>query len=672
MTETNQTRAAKVTPITKSVSSDMKHTTLPRFDLHALYTQLLDITEASIDRNEFLFKVLQRTVAVTNALGAIFFVRDESGELTLGPRLFGAEILQHCPDIAPTLAVHAKECALATIVRVESVGNSRNHQAILVPVVCNGRDKEVLCVVASIDAQSIQPFVAIVQLVAGYINLWAVNQANNVLSWEADTAATLVDLITCIQGYSDLDRATLALVNELKQHLGCARVAIGFSHGVGGRCRLKALSEISDFDKRADLSNLLEAVFSEAITAEGSTCWPGRDGEVVGSGLAAHSKLQTVTGADTVISTSLDNSAGEPVGAIALWWVQTLPNVERTRNAIDALSTPLGVCLDLIARARPGFSSRLGRVFGGWRALGLAATLTIFIGLMLYPVEHRISAKAELQPVIQRVVSAPFDGVVKHTQVAPGDIVQAKNVLARLDGREIQWQLQGLRADYDRAAKQHDITVAEGSTSGAQVARLEMERIEVKIQLLEYQAANLDIRSPIDGVLIGHALERKEGSPVSKGDALFEVAPLQQMVAEVAIAVEDISYVQPEMELDIRLDAFPDRQWRKSLGKLRPRADVQNGQNVFLAEVEMANEQGKLRPGMKGDVRLIGDTRALGWVLFHRPWERLVGWFELSLFGTEPRVPGDSAWERPTTRLDDLIGRISRFFGDGAGDDQQP
>lgn len=40
-----------------------------------------------------------------------------------------------------------------------------------------------------------------------------------------------------------------------------------------------------------------------------------------------------------------------------------------------------------------------------------------------------------------------------------------------------------------------------------------------------------------------------QGSPVEKGQSLFEVAPLETMRVELAIPAEDIAYIRPEMPL---------------------------------------------------------------------------------------------------------------------------
>jgi multidrug resistance efflux pump len=65
----------------------------------------------------------------------------------------------------------------------------------------------------------------------------------------------------------------------------------------------------------------------------------------------------------------------------------------------------------------------------------------------------------------------------------------------------------------------------------------------------------LDIKSPIDGVVISGDLKRAEGAPVAIGQTLYEIAPLDRMVAEVAIPDDEISRVRLAQSVTINLDA---------------------------------------------------------------------------------------------------------------------
>ena len=166
-------------------------------------------------------------------------------------------------------------------------------------------------------------------------------------------------------------------------------------------------------------------------------------------------------------------------------------------------------------------------------------------------------------------------------------------------------------------------------TSAAQLAELEMERLEVQIKLLEHRMENLAIRSPIDGIVVAGDLERAEGAPLTIGQTLFEVAPLEKMNVEVEVPEEDISNVKQGMQVRVSLDAFPEDQISGTLTRIHPQAEMKDHASVFVAEFELTNSQGELRPGMNGWAEVTSGRRSLGWILFHKPWtsiRRALAW----------------------------------------------
>jgi multidrug efflux pump subunit AcrA (membrane-fusion protein) len=100
------------------------------------------------------------------------------------------------------------------------------------------------------------------------------------------------------------------------------------------------------------------------------------------------------------------------------------------------------------------------------------------------------------------------------------------------------------------------------------------------------------------------------------------------MIIEVAIAEEDITYIQPGMETKIRFDAFPEANWQETIKRIRPKSEIRSQQNVFIAELIFNNKDNLLRPGMRGVAAIRAGNRPLGWILFHKPWYSL-----LRLFG---------------------------------------
>ena len=257
------------------------------------------------------------------------------------------------------------------------------------------------------------------------------------------------------------------------------------------------------------------------------------------------------------------------------------------------------------------------------------AIVLCLAAVMLLPWPHRISCHCEVQPVIRRFVVAPYDGTLESSQVLPGDVVHKGDMLARMDEREIRWELAGLEADYAHARKERDAAMAVHRTSAAQLAELEMEHLQVEMQLLEHRIDHLAIRSPIDGIVVAGDLDDVEGAPLTIGQTLFEVAPLDVMTVEINIPEQDVALVDTGMKTKVRFEAFPEQPISGAIERIYPQAELHDHESVFVAQFRQDNQDQRLRPGMNGWATIAGRTQPVGWILFHRPWHsarRWLGW----------------------------------------------
>src|SRR6185436_18970478 len=117
-----------------------------------------------------------------------------------------------------------------------------------------------------------------------------------------------------------------------------------------------------------------------------------------------------------------------------------------------------------------------------------------------------------------------------------------------------------------------------------------------------------------------------EGMPLEQGQTLFEVAPLGRMKVEIAVREDDFAYVRPGMKATIQLNAFPLQSFQATIDCIHPRAELREADNVFIAEIELDNPSGVLRPGMRGTAKIAADRYPLGWNLLRRPITATLAW----------------------------------------------
>jgi biotin carboxyl carrier protein len=463
---------------------------------------------------------------------------------------------------------------------------------------------------------------------------------------EATSTAALLELLEKISLCDDIRTACFAVVNELQQFLApdCQRIALGLCSGssakdpaaVGqaraGPCRLQAVSGVSQFDRRSEFTYSIEAALDEAILLDDVTVWPPSDGRAPASSLS-HQKLCALIDTSSVISSPLRGQRGQIVGAWLLFGFENNIHRSGAESFVRAAQTKVGSVLELVKRAESGRIKKAvelcWKTRHTWKTRAMLAAVCGLSAMMMLPVSYKLSCDCELQPVTRRFVVAPYDGTLEKTLAEPGDIVNAGDVLARMDEREIRWELAGLEADHDRAEKRGSAALATQEVAEAQQAKLEMQGLELQMQLLRHRADHLSIKSPLSGIVVSGDLKKVEGAALTIGQSLYEIAPLDRMVLEVAIPEEEVAHAKLGQKVTFRVNAYPQQAWTGIIDRLRPRSEIREQANVFVAEVYLDNSLHQLRPGMSGRAKVITRRRPLAWNLFHRPYESLVmmlGW----------------------------------------------
>lgn len=430
------------------------------------------------------------------------------------------------------------------------------------------------------------------------------------LEWEVTASAAIVDLLCQLAEAGSLKAGCALVARGLQQHLSCARVAIGI--GPLGKCRLQAISGMTDVDLRSPAARELEIALNDP-----QQC-------------SADSDRAEVSRSEASMGFPLRLSDGRIVGVCLVLGDRAQIRDDAKRRFLSALSQPLAAGLDVFTRAQSwSWASAARRSLAGhsvWRMKRVWAVIGLALCSLMIPFPYRVACECQLEPVVRRYVAAPYDGTFEKSLVKPGALVARDQVLGRMDGREIRWEMAGLTADQGRAGKSRDMNLAGSKVAAAQIDKLEMERIEHERRLLDHRLQHLDIKSPIDGVVISGDLQRSEGIPLTVGQTLYEIAPLDRMVAELAIEDDEISHVSIGQQVSLWIDALPGCRFTGTVTSIHPRSEIRDDRNVFVGEVLLENADGALRPGMKGHAKITSEPHALGWTLFHKPWEYLQTW----------------------------------------------
>lgn len=436
-------------------------------------------------------------------------------------------------------------------------------------------------------------------------------------------ATLLVDLFTRASDARDLSEALTIVATELQEWLGCDRLAIGV--GAGSQLRVGAVSGFGRVERRSQGTARLVSLMKEAQAADSGIAWPMPIDESVGVLSASDQGDLLARSSDgQVLAMPMIPSKDEVRGAWVLFWKHREDLDAKKYELVEAIHPHLISLTELLRKAMPsgtlGKVTRFLRAASAMRKAALIALPFVIVAAMLIPIPYRIGTTAQLTPVKSRQIAAPFSGVLESAKVRPGDTVEKGELLAILDGKEIGWRLAEAIAKRDVAAKRRDQARSIGDIEATQLAQHEFDALRVESELLAYQRDNLEIRSPLSGLVLSGNLEQSQGVPVDTGQKLFVIASLGTLRLELSVPDEDVHWVEPGQKVLFRPESQAGRELEGVLEDVYPVSEMIDGENVFVCMTSLANSDGDLRPGMRGRASIVGARKPLGWVIFHKPW----------------------------------------------------
>jgi RND family efflux transporter MFP subunit len=445
-----------------------------------------------------------------------------------------------------------------------------------------------------------------------------------------------LDVIATLLEQANFNEAATAFTTQLATELGCDRVCLGVLRGK--RVHVRAVSHSPLFEPRANLMRAVEEAMEEAIDQGERVVHPevpaGRP--VV---TRAHESLLQQTGGGSVASfplrhanrvvgaLTLERAAGHGFDATALVVCEAVasvagPIVELKRDSEANLAVHAGRSGTALWRkmAGPGYA--------GWK-LGAAALVVLVAFLALASGEFRISANAALEGTVQRAITAPINGYVKEAGLRAGDVVKAGQIIGRFDDRDLRLERLKIHSQRDQFERQYREAMGRRERAQAQIVSAQIAQAEAQLGLIDEQLERTVMMAPFDGVIVSGDLSQSLGSPVERGQVLFQVAPLERYRVVLQIDERDIAHVLAGQSGELTVASIPGERFAFSVRKVTSVNTAKDGGNFFRVEAELQGEPGtRLRPGMEGVGKISVDERKLVWI-----WTRsFIDWLQLQIW----------------------------------------
>ena len=446
-------------------------------------------------------------------------------------------------------------------------------------------------------------------------------------------------LVATLLEHAGLDAACAAFTTELATRLGCDRAALGVLKG--HRVRIRAVSHSAQFERRANLLRAVADAMEEAIDQGETVVYPPeRENLPVVS--HAHQVLFRESEGGSAVTLPLV-SGGHVVGALTLERAAGYSFEAPTLEICEAVASLAGPIVELKRRSEENLPERAAgstrriweRLFGPRHAgfkLTAACVVAVALFLGFATGDFRVSAPSTVEGIVQRAITAPFNGYVKEASLRAGDTVKAGQVIGRFDDRDLRLERARLASQRDQHVRQHREAMAKRDRAQAEIVGAQLAQSEAQLALVDEQLARVEMAAPFDGVIVSGDLSQSLGSPVERGQVLFEIAPLDSYRIALRVDERDIAHVALAQRGELAVASMPQERFGFTISKITSVNTAKEGVNYFRVEATLERRDLRLRPGMEGVGKIYVDQRRLIWI-----WTRtLTDWVRLRLWSWLP------------------------------------
>jgi len=429
-----------------------------------------------------------------------------------------------------------------------------------------------------------------------------------------------LDLVSTLLEQPNLKESTTAFTTELAARLGCDRVTLGMLKG--RRITVTAVSHSPQFEKRANLMRAIERAMEEAVDQEETVVHPPEreDHAVVAR---AHEALLIESQAGSAATFPLVHGA-QVVGALTFERAAGHRFDVPTLNVCEAVASVAGPIIELKQSTETSLPVHAGRSakslwdkiagpgYPGWK-LGAIGVIALAAFLALATGDFRVSGNAMVEGLVKRAVSAPINGFVREAPLRAGDILREGQLIARLDDRDLRLERVKLQSQRDQYVKQYREAMGKHERAQISIVSAQIAQAEAQLALVEAQLARMALIAPFDGVIVSGDLSQSLGSPVERGQVLFEVAPLKDYRVVLQVDERDIAYAAQGQHGELTVTSMPGERFGFTVQKITPVNTAKEGRNFYRVEAALdAQGEARLRPGMEGVGKITIEERKLG------------------------------------------------------------
>ena len=254
-----------------------------------------------------------------------------------------------------------------------------------------------------------------------------------------------------------------------------------------------------------------------------------------------------------------------------------------------------------------------------------------------------VSATGILNPTNSVEIGVEVSGTIKEIYVDFNDNVEVGQLLAILDTRKLQSEVDGQTANlgiskanqkesevnlrnkktvYDRTLKMYNSSggkypsinelddtkfAYESAVSSFEASKAKVEQSSFSLNTAKQNLDKAYVKSSIKGIVLNRAVEVGQTLAASmNAPKLFTLAKdLSQMDLIVSIDESDVADIKKDLDVSFSVDAYPNKTFKGKIKQVRLNPITVNGVVTYETVVGVKNEELLLRPGMTATAQII-------------------------------------------------------------------
>lgn len=216
-----------------------------------------------------------------------------------------------------------------------------------------------------------------------------------------------------------------------------------------------------------------------------------------------------------------------------------------------------------------------------------------------------IRGTGRTEAIRRALLSSRVGERVERVRVRAGDRVERGQTLLELETAPFEWALRDAEADLSRATLDYDAQLFADTAATDQkklrvAHRTGLTRAQQAVERARLDMEGARLLAPFGGWIAG--VEVSEGERVRPDQGLITLVDLSNVRIPAEVLESRFGALQRGARVQVRFPALPGEVFDGTVAALGPEVDPERG--TGLAYVELANPEGRVRPGMYAEVAI--------------------------------------------------------------------